>query len=592
MAFLARLCSVLVRVCRRAGVLAGLLGLLGAAALAQPVQVLDNQQQPIAMAGAARYWIDASGALGPENLAARGGLDWKPAPPSGIYPLQPRQALWLRFTVAPPLARDNWLLEIPYAALDRASLYTPDRSGQWTEQRAGDLTPVNQWATPHRHPLLLLQFHAGTPVQYLLRIENAQGFSAPMRFITARYVLREEQRVSIFLGVFFGLALLGWLVGVAGLLWLRDSAYFFYGLCAVLIGLTQAASSGVAGLLLWPNAAYWADRSLVVLGVLALVVFLKLNATVVYLAQRSRRLDTTVWAAVVAGLVLCALLLLTPSAIRLSLTVPYLLLVLVLVVTSNLWAWRHGDRFSGWLLLSCTPFALGLAVAVARYVQWVPLSFATEYGVMASMTLQLMSMLAVLAVRSQHRRENRRRLQGLDRIDPATGLINEQVFAERLARMVARSERLKHQSAVLMIDIVNIEQTKRDFGRKAAGELPLRVAARLLSTARDIDSAARLSERRFGMLVEGPFTAAEAAMLGPRIVARCLMSYQGLHTDCVAKVRVAYALVPEHGNHADSLMRRLQERLACAPGKDRRAVYSLAEAAPPAQRDEAAGALP
>ncbi|MDQ3270794.1 MAG: diguanylate cyclase, partial [Pseudomonadota bacterium] len=193
----------------------------------------------------------------------------------------------------------------------------------------------------------------------------------------------------------------------------------------------------------------------------------------------------------------------------------------------------------------------------------------------ASMALQMPCMLAVLVLRSQHRRENTRRIQGLDRVDPASGLINESVFAERLSRMIARSRRLRHQGAVLMIDLVNSEQTQRDFGRKAAQDLPLHVAERLLSTARDIDSAARLSEHRFAMLVEGPFSAEEAATLGPRIVARCLMPYQGLPIDCVAQVRVAYALVPRQGPTAEIALTRLAQKLAAVAPQSKRAVFML-----------------
>jgi hypothetical protein len=39
------------------------------------------------------------------------------------------------------------------------------------------------------------------------------------------------------------------------------------------------------------------------------------------------------------------------------------------------------------------------------------------------------------------------------------------------------------------------------------------------------------------------FYAEDAVAFGPRIVARCLMSYQGLHITAPAQVRVAYALV-------------------------------------------------
>ncbi|MDB5965905.1 MAG: Diguanylate cyclase [Polaromonas sp.] len=561
-----------------------LLCLLGQPLPARPAVLLDAGRQPVALADAGQYRIDTTGKLGPEQVASNPDAAWLAAPASGIYPLLPRQALWIRLSVS-SASPARWLLDIPYPALDRASLYTPGPAGGWLEQHAGDLIPVNSWPVPHRHPLLVVDTGgAPAPVSYLLRIENAQGFSAPLRFVTAAHLLRNEQKLSLFLGCYFGLAVLGGAVGLAGFLWLRDRVYLYYGLCSALVGLLQAAITGVAGVHLWPDSPQWTDRSLVVLATWMLMSLILLTTTIVSLAQRSRMLHALVWVVVLAGGALSVALGVTDSAIRLKLLVPYLLLVPTLVLLINFWAWRHGDPFGGWLLLSATPFAIGLALAIARYLQWIPQSFATEHGVLASMALELPAILAVLILRSRQRRENTRRIRGLDRMDPTTGLINGPVFVERLVRMMARSERLKHQGAVLLIDIVNTEQIQRDFGRKAADELPLRVAERLLSTAREIDSAARLSERRFGMLVEGPFAPEDAATLGPRVVARCLMPYKGLHVDCVAQVRVAYALVPCEGAGAQDLLGRLEERLAAAPGDDRKAVFMLGEAPPPSRR--------
>lgn len=542
---------------------------------ARTVLELDARNQPVALADWGDYWIDPGAQKSVEQVAGDPALLWQAALTRGIYPLQPRQALWIRFTVPPAPDMEGWLLEIPYPALDRASLYTLDRAGQWTEQRAGDLTAVNQWPTPHRHPLLKVNFNAEEPTHYILRIENAQGFSAPIRFVSSGHVLRSEQQVSLFLGVYFGLALLGCATGLAGAFWLRDRAYLYYAACSALIGLTQAAITGVGGLHLWPDSPAWTDRSLVILATWMLVSLLLLNATVVSLAQRARTLNRVVWAVALAGAGLSLALAVTDSALRITLMVPYLVLVPVLLLAMNLWAWRRGDRFGGWLLLSGAPFALSLTLAIARYLQWLPLSFATEQGVLASMALQMPAMLVVLVLRSQQRRENRRRIRGLDRVDPSTGLINEQVFVERLTRMIARSQRLRHQGAVLMIDLVNSEQIRRDFGRRAAEELPLRVAERLLSTAREIDSAARLSGQRFGMLVEGPFSAEEAATLGPRIVARCLMPYKGLPEECAAQIRVAYALVPRQGPTAEIALGRLAQRLTGIPPESKRAVFMI-----------------
>jgi two-component system, sensor histidine kinase LadS len=552
------------------------LALACSAALAAPVLDLNPAKQPIALGDAGQYWIDADAKLEPTQVITSPDIAWKAAPERGIYPLKPRQALWIKFTVPASQDPERWLLEIPYPALDHASLYMLEASGQLTEQKAGDLLAVNSWNTPYRHALMTVSINPQQPTQYLLRLDNAQGFSAPIRFVNARFVLRSEQLYSLFLGGYFAIAWIGFAVGLIGLVWLRDRAYLYYGLTSSFVGLTLAAIVGVGALHLWPNSPHWADRSLTILGTLALVSYLLLNATVVSLADRSRRLHLLVWAVVLTGLVLTVVLGVTDSALRLKLIVPYLLLVLSMALFTNLWVWRHGDRYAGWLLLSGTPFIVTWAISIARYLQWIPLSFATEQGGLASMVLQLPAILIVLLLRSQQKRENKRRILGLDRVDPATGLINGHVFGERVMRMIARSERLKHQSAVMLIDVINIEQIQRDFGRKAADELPLRVASRLLSTAREIDSAARLAERRFGMLVEGPISDEDAASLGPRVVARCLMPYKGLHDECVAQVRVAYALVPYQGNGAQSLLSRLESRLALAASSDdKRAVFVL-----------------
>ena len=563
---------------------AWLLCLTGASAQARTVLDLDARAQPISLSDWGDYVIAAKSAMTAAQVVTDPSLKWAPTLTNAIYPLDGGQILWIRFTVPPAPDAERWLLEIPYPAMDRASLYTENRAGQWNEQRAGDLTAVSRWSTPHRHPLLAVDFNAETPTRYLLRLENARGFSAPIEFVSSAYLLRSEQQVSLFLGVYFGLALLGCAVGLAGVALLRDRAYLYFGLCSAFIGLTQAAATGAAGLHLWPDSPNWNDRSLVILATGLMMSFLLLNATMVSLAQRSRARNAVMWAVVLAGAVIAVALGLTGSELRPTLFIPYFVVVVLLALAINLWAWRRGDRFGGWLLLSATPMAISSALAISRYLEWIPLSFATEQAIFGSMALQMPAMLLMLLLRSQDRRETSHRIHGLGRLDPATGLINSHVFSERMVRMMARSGRLRHLSAVMLIDIVNSGQVQQEFGSKQADQLPLRVAQRLLSTAREIDTAARLSEHSFGMLVEGPFSAEEAAMLGPRIVARCLMPFGGLPIDCVAQVRVAYALVPREGSTADGLLAQLEACLEAASLHSKRAVFMLGDGPRPARR--------
>ena len=558
-----------------------LLGLLcilltGTATYSQTPLELDVGKQPIALADRGEYWIDSRTDRTANEVDTSNTVAWAASPPRGIYPLQAGQVLWVRFTLMPAPDAERWVLEIPYAAVDRASLYSQDRSGQFIEQRAGDLIPVNQWPIAHRHPLLPLRLDPQEPSRFLLRIENALGFSAPIRFVTSRQVLRDEQQNSIFLGVYFGVAALGMLAGLILYAWLRDWNYLCFSATSALVGLTLAALSGAAALHLWPNSPWWADHSLSIFGLWMLMSGMFLNARLVCIAQRSRPAHILVLVIVAIGFLLSLMLATTPSTMRLALVLPYTIFGPAVLVTINFWAWRRGDRYAGWLLLALTPLSGTWTVAAARYIGWLPANVLIDPVLSASMVLVLPIFLTALIFRSQQSLHNRSRVTGLDRIDPATGLLNEHVFGVRLLRMTARSERLGHSSAVMLIDLVNIGQVQRDFGRKAAEQLPVRVASRLLSTIRDIDSAARLSERRFGILVEGPISPQEAASLGPRIIARCLMPLSGMHAECVAQVRVAYALVPHQLLAGQSLLSRLDGRLTAAQvADDKRAIFTL-----------------
>jgi GGDEF domain-containing protein len=557
-----------------------LLALTSLDARSRTVLDLDAQVQPVALQDWGDYWIDTSGKFTPEQVAASSDIPWKPTHADAIYPVTSGYSMWVRFNVPPAPDNERWYLEVPYPSIDRASLYTLDGAGQWSEQRAGDLVAVNTWPVPHRHPLLPIALSAEVPSSYLLRLENGHAFSAPLQFISEGRLSYSEQRVSLILGIFFGLTGLAALISALGAVSLRDAAYGFYALCVTLLGLTQATVTGIAGLHLWPAWPGWSDVATSVLPMLTAAATLLFISAAIALPERSKRLHWLMVGQAVLGALTAVLLALLPAASRMGVFIPIMLLLQFSGMLVMGWAWRRGDRFAPWLMLAYVPVLVAAGWTLARNAELVPIGFLTQHGMQLGVALHLPIVMLVLMLRSQQRRENIRRIQGLDRVDPATGLINGHVFAERLIRMIARSERLRHQSAVMIIDLVNSEQIQRDFGRKAADELPLRVAERLLSTAREIDSAARLSERRFGMLVEGPFNAEDAGTLGPRIVARCLMPYKGLHVDCVAQVHVAYALVPHQGSNAQGLLTQLEERLAGAPADSKRAVFMLGEPQP------------
>ena len=554
-----------------------------ASAQVQPnhVLTLNPKAAPFSLSAKAQYWIAADRTDTVAEMAHDTSRVWRPTDSGAIYPINAGQAVWVRMTLPPSGEGEHWYLEVPYAAIDSATLYSQTPTGLWSEQHAGDLTPVADWPVPHRHPLLPLAVSTQSPTRYLLKLENEHPFSAPLQLISEGRLSHSEQQVSLVLGIFFGLVGFAALISSLAAMVLRDSAYGFYALYVTAMGLTQATITGIAGLHLWPHWAWWNDVSSTVFPTFTAAVTLFFACTVVALPERSRSLNRAMTALGLAGMAAAVGLMLVPAHARLTLVVPAVLALELGSVFVVSWAWRRGDRFAPWVLLSYVPVLVAAGFALAGASGWMAKSALTQNGMQIAMVLNLPIIMVVLMLRSQQRFENIRRILGLNRIDPNTGLINNHVFSERLMRMIARSDRLRHRSAVMLIDVINTEQVQRDYGRKAAEELPLRVAQRLLSTAREIDSTARLSGHRFGMLMEGPFTAEEAATLGPRIVARCLMPYKGMPPDCVAQVHVVYALVPDPRISADDLRMQLEDRLATIPALSRRKVFVLGDALSP-----------
>lgn len=564
-----------------AGVLLWCLAWAAGSVYAQPRFELDPDRQPVILHGA-DVWLDATGQVDLDRVATDPALPWQPAADGAIYPLDTRKALWFRFTLPPAPSGERWYLEIPYAAVNLVTLY--QRNGtEWTGQRAGDTVRVAEWPVPHRHPLLPLAATSGTqPRTYLLRVENSQNFSAPLQFVSESHLGRSEQRVALILGMYFGLAALTVVLSIVGAVTLRDAPYALCALTVALMGLTQAALTGLAGLHLWPNLAWWNDVSSLVLPVLAVGSLVWFVAAVVSMRERSPNLHALLAGTCLLGAAVAVSIMLVEPSVRVSLMFPYLLGASLAGIGSTLWAARRGDRFATWLLVASIPVAIGGAFPMARSAGLIPVSFWTIHGMQIGLAIELPVLLVMLMVRSQNRREHARRIQGLDRIDPATGLLNAQVFQERLVRLIRRSERLKIRSAMLLVDITNLDQIRHDFDRGSAQELSLRVAGRLLSVARDIDSVARLSDHRFGLLLEGPLKADEVAEAGPRVVARCLMPFKNRPLEWCAHVRVAQGLIPMDGNDADQLIGQLEMLLASAGHDDRRAVLMLSR--PPAPR--------
>jgi diguanylate cyclase (GGDEF)-like protein len=88
-------------------------------------------------------------------------------------------------------------------------------------------------------------------------------------------------------------------------------------------------------------------------------------------------------------------------------------------------------------------------------------------------------------------------LRNLSMIDPLTGLYNRRFAEQRLSAEVARSQRMGHPLALLMLDLKDFKQLNEHNSREAGDQALRAFAARMSSVIRGSDLAVRLDGDKF-----------------------------------------------------------------------------------------------
>ena len=149
----------------------------------------------------------------------------------------------------------------------------------------------------------------------------------------------------------------------------------------------------------------------------------------------------------------------------------------------------------------------------------------------------------------------REQLEHLALHDPLTGLPNRALLLDRLDQAIRAARREESGAALLLMDLDRFKEVNDRFGHPAGDELLRQVASRLRASVREVDTVARLGGDEFAIVLPG--AALIAAGRVARTVRRSLETPFASHGELLdVQPSVGVALVPDHGEDADTLLRR------------------------------------
>lgn len=524
--------------------------------------VIASGEDDVSLSGHIRYWIDERGDATMEQVEAAGdSLGWRLRRP-GQQDRVDGKALWLRFDVVAADA-DHWFLELPATGLDRVQLFYRDRAGKWVAHESGDVRPVSAWPVPGRVPTFELSLDTSKLNRYWMRIESTRfDFAAPLVLYRDTALLAKREREQLLLGAYFGLATL---IGVAALVHgavYRDRAFMAFGLYVLLLAAGQLARVGIGAQYLWRDWAFWNNVIGAVWPGVPTAGALWFIRVVTEPSRLSRALDLGVWALVAALLGAVAVDMVVGSRGSQTLVLVLTGLSLAAILSMVLWGWLDGrDPHLKMVALGFLPVLVMAVFPLARGLGLVPSSALTRWGLYFGAVLEMPLLYYALHVRLMSRRESTVRAAALSRTDALTGLPHRRGLVERLDTSLARARSHKQPCALLAVRISNLDAITEEFGKEYAEKALVVAASHLRRAIVDIDMAARVGEREFAVLLEGPTTVETAASRAQQIVASGLRQIEALPAALTLKFHVTVAVLPHNQMDAGSTLQWALEGL-------------------------------
>ena len=545
-----------------------------------PFITLTNAGESRNIALQAQWWLDERGQSQIDDVAGLPGAAqaarFSAIREEKVYALDKSQRLWVRIDLMrPPQMPADWVLAVPLPLIDGVTLYQRNPvDGAWLSQSAGDKIAVSQWAMKGRYPHFRLDLSPGLTT-FFIQIQGSTPMTIPL--ILAQESVHEEGEQISYLGLGMVMGSLLLLVAVCFAMGYtyRDRLYFVYGLYACLMVLAVGAYTGLAAQLLWNDSPVWADASQGSLAFFAAAAALAFVNKLLSVRSYSRA-----WHRYLSGLaVLGPLLGLVYVLVERPAGVKMLAVYMLAASGSGLWvawrSWRRGDGVGLWVLAAYVPLVVMVLLAIGRALGWFPVSWLVQYGVLVSMVTEVPLLMVALNLRSRERHTTQTRAMAMATQDALTGLLAGHIFKDRTLQAVRVAQRHGSHTAAVLVRLVNYKDIATIHGAAVAEQSVLRSVIKLRRVLRDADTAGRVDQAVFGLLLEGVATRDDVTQLCARLIALGLMPLKGLKPEVTLQFQFAAVLLREHSGPGEELLTLLSEKMSSMSPRTRRPIRFL-----------------
>ncbi|MBF0184407.1 MAG: diguanylate cyclase [Magnetococcales bacterium] len=167
------------------------------------------------------------------------------------------------------------------------------------------------------------------------------------------------------------------------------------------------------------------------------------------------------------------------------------------------------------------------------------------------------------------RKQAEERLQHLAGHDPLTGVFNRRLFHENLSTAIAYTLRDEGKLAVLYLDLDHFKPINDRLGHAAGDQLLIEVVQRLQALIRKSDTLARMGGDEFAIILTNVTAPVFVEHVANKILSELTEPFIIQGEICRIGTSIGIALLPEHGQNSDSLLKQADHAMYTAKEQGR-----------------------
>jgi hypothetical protein len=316
----------------------------------------------------------------------------------------PGASYWIRFKLRNQRPDINWLLECYNIQVNQLEFYTVNEDGSYIIQKTGADHHFDDRTFNHINFEFLLSNLDQREKTYYVRFILKSGDK--MRFLIRSYSRFTNYAFNEYylLGTFYGMIIIIALYNLFLYPRLKDSAYLYYGIYAVFVGLFSMAQDGIGFQYFWPSLPRFNDYA----------PFLFSSLMVIFMLLYTRSfLETKINYPILNNLII-GFIILKASIIIINFISPegsknliwIDLLPFILAYITAIVSYENNNRSSLYFVIGFTILFLAFLINTLRIFKVIPANVITVYSINVAVIIEMILLSQALTERVKKIREN------------------------------------------------------------------------------------------------------------------------------------------------------------------------------------------